>query len=163
MTERSSPELPVTPTLIVLPNTLREKTGGSFSARYAHTADQAVGAIAGEFGAVLGEALAALLTARRDLAGVVLTQTNTVELFKQALELKSMGTLCGYPLITRVASSLCRLLVARETDLPHPLVEAHVDTLRAILHGGTASASDQTAKTLATELEAQVERFKNGT
>lgn len=151
---------PAGPTLIEPRNELREKVGGPLQARHIRTADQAVAMIAGEFGSMLGESLTALLAARRELGDVVLTQTNTVSLFKQALELKSMGTLCGYPLATRVAHSLCRLLLATETEIPLRLVDAHVDTLRAVLHGGTASTSDPTALALVAELETQVAHLK---
>jgi chemotaxis protein histidine kinase CheA len=83
---------------------------------------------------------------------------NGGDLFRAAHDLKGQATTFEYPLIARVASSLCKLIDA--TDLHHaiplPLVEAHVDAIRVIHRDKIKDISNLTALVLVEELERRV-------
>ena len=151
------------PTVIEIKNTLKEKVGGSLSARNIQAATLAVKNLADEFSEVLSDTLTELLKQRENATNETFRQpvkVNASSLFKHALDLKSSGTLCGFPLVTRVAHSLCRLLVIEGRDIPPSLVDAHIDTLRAILREDIKDPSHPVASVLAQELEKQVFSLK---
>lgn len=81
-------------------------------------------------------------------------------LMRAAHDLKGMGATYGYPLVTLIAASLCRLI---ETDAgktaaqANPaLVCAHVDAVRAAIRDRMASASHPVGKAIVEALEAHV-------
>jgi chemotaxis protein histidine kinase CheA len=81
-------------------------------------------------------------------------------LMRAAHDLKGMGGSCGYPLVTQIAASLCRLI---ETDAGKAaarnnpaLVCAHVDALRAAIRDRIASDEHPVGRALLWALEAEV-------
>jgi chemotaxis protein histidine kinase CheA len=80
------------------------------------------------------------------------------DLFRASHDLKGQATTFEYPLIARVASSLCKLMDELESSdaVPLPLVEAHVDAIHVIHRDKIKDISDRTALTLVEELEAKV-------
>jgi chemotaxis protein histidine kinase CheA len=84
-------------------------------------------------------------------------------LWRAAHDLKGMGGTYGYPLVTQLAASLCRLT---ETDAGKAaaransgLVCAHVDSLRAAVRNRIVSDKDPLGGALLHTLEAQVSRL----
>lgn len=150
---------PAEPIIIERPNELKDKVGGSLDPALTARAEQAVAQMAGNFDTWLEDITTALAESRRDLSDIPLTKAATEKLYAQALEVKSLGETYGYPLITRFAHSLCRLLIRLEGEdtAPHILVDAHIDAIRAALRTGMKSADDKLGVALATELEQQVE------
>jgi len=78
-------------------------------------------------------------------------------------DLKGMGATYGYPIVTQIAASLCRLI---ETDagkaVAHSdptLVSAHVDALRAAVRDHIKEASHPVGRLLVQALEAHVDRL----
>lgn len=78
------------------------------------------------------------------------------ELFRSAHDLKGQGMTFGYPLVTYVAGSLCRLLevlsATETTKPPIELIDHHVDAIRAIVRDGIKGNSHNTATELAKSL-----------
>lgn len=151
------------PTLIETINTLKKKVGGPVSARYVQAATQAIEVISSELEESLQESLSQLTAARANATDQTFKnplKENAIDIFKPTLDLKSMGTLCRYPLLTRVAHSLCKLLTLEDCDASVGLVDAHINTMRAILREKITSDKDKTASILAQELEARVAEVK---
>jgi hypothetical protein len=116
---------------------LRRKVGqGGFSALQTLSADRAMKSVARLFGAQAKVDLAALDGAFAALCTGARGAEAHRALFLPAFALKSMGGTCGYPLLGRVADSLCALIDATPPEaLPARLaaIESHIDAIRAIL------------------------------
>lgn len=151
---------PATPlaTIIERPNELRQKVGGSLSPALVQKAEHAVSNLAQDFEQWLNDAVTALHNAHQKLISDP-NQTVTSSGFdKAALEVKSLGETYGYPLITRISHSLFRLIVKTPHGHtpPSALLEAHVNTIRALLRDKVRDAQNPLGTTLAAELEKRV-------
>jgi len=124
-------------------------------------AEQAIAAMAGEYVAWatrdVGRLQAAVASARGNPADpAALTPVREI-----AHEVRGQGGTFGYPLVTRLASSLYRLLVERPV-LPlaaYATLDAHVDALRAVIAQGVKGDGGAVGQQLAGELEAMVARL----
>ncbi|MBP6819223.1 MAG: Hpt domain-containing protein [Ferrovibrio sp.] len=100
------------------------------------TADQRVAALKNEFGSILKRdtqtIIELLRNAETDLAG---RQRYLLDLRRVAHELRGQGGTFGYPLVTAVCDSYCKLLdMIKDVDEARlPLVRTHVDALRAVV------------------------------
>lgn len=79
-------------------------------------------------------------------------------LFRASHDLKGQAATFEFPLVARVASSLCKLIdtLGSHDKVPLPLVEAHVDAIRVIYRDRIKDVSNLTALTLVEELEKRV-------
>jgi hypothetical protein len=80
-----------------------------------------------------------------------------------AHDLKGMGATYGFPLVSQLAASLCRLI---ETDDGKAIAQfapaltcAHIDAIRAAVRDGVHSKTDRIAGTMLAALEAQVAKL----
>ena len=80
-----------------------------------------------------------------------------------AHDLKGMGATYGFPLVSQLAASLCRLI---ETDDGKTIAQrapaltcAHVDAIRAAVRDGVHSETHRVAGTMLAVLEAQVAKL----
>lgn len=149
------------PIIIERPNVLRQKVGGSLSASLANVASQVVKQqMSSEFDNWMADLIGQLGGAFNDLRGQPITKDTREGLYKAALEIKSQGETFGYPLATRVAHSLCRLLIhLKEGAAPVALVQAHIQTLQALVRDGVKDAHNRMGSALAQELESQSQAF----
>lgn len=123
---------------ITPPNTLRAKMGSGFkgfSSDAVAKAEAALADMSGEFEAWLAEEVVKL-----DAADAALRQTGDVNdpklvegLYLRAHDLKGLGATYGYPLVSRIAGSLCMLIDNPEAraKAPRKLLHAHVDAIKA--------------------------------
>lgn len=123
-------------------------------------ADKAIESMSGSFEEWLEGDIAKLQDARRHAESANFNDASLDALWRAGHDLKGMGTTYGYPLVTLIAASLCRLV---ETDAGKqasranpPLVCAHVDGLRAAVRDRIATADHPIGKALIGALEAQV-------
>ena len=79
-------------------------------------------------------------------------------LFTTAHDLRGLGSTYEFPLITRIAGSLSKLIENPETraQVPMSLVEAHVGAIRAAINQNIRTQDDPVGKQLAEELETRV-------
>ncbi|MCC5980794.1 MAG: Hpt domain-containing protein, partial [Oceanicaulis sp.] len=79
-------------------------------------------------------------------------------LFTVAHDLRGLGTTYDYPLVTRMAASLSRLVETSEkrANVPLGLVEAHVGAIRAALRQNIRTDDNAVGRSLAEELETRV-------
>ena len=123
-------------------------------------AEAALKSLSGNFDQWMADELVKLEAARGRVRTEGYNATTAEELYFRAHDLKGLGATYGFPLVTRIAGSLCRILHAPEDRLAAPLflVEAHIDAILAVVRGDIRAEDDPTGRTLAEELETQVAR-----
>jgi mRNA-degrading endonuclease toxin of MazEF toxin-antitoxin module len=96
-------------------------------------AEAALKGLSSQFGQWLQDELGKLKTARSAIEDRGLTQASIDQLYTHAHDLKGLGSTYGFPIVTDIAASLCRLLGEAEMRLsvPMDLLDAHIDTIGA--------------------------------
>ena len=146
--------------LFMPPNMLKAKVGGSIGGldmAAIKRAEAAMETLKSEFSDWVGDDVARLAAAR-DRFAKAKDATARDELFRASHDIKGQATTFEYPLVARVASSLCKLIDAVEQPgaLPLNLVDAHVTAIRIIFRDKIKDISNRMALELAEELEARV-------
>lgn len=143
--------------VIVPPNRLSRALGrsqeGSDDELIAR-ADAALARLSKDFAAWMDIECDRLDEARRNLNESGLDRTHLNELFRAAHDIKGEAHTFGFPRVGEVADSLCRLIerLPEGATIPLPLVEQHVDAIRAIIREAPLENSDATAAELAARL-----------
>lgn len=142
------------------PNTLRMKVGGGFgiNADAITKAEEALKAMSAQFSQWLNDEVAKLDQAQADIREQGYTPQTAEALYFRAHDLKGLGTTYEYPLVTRLAGSLCRLLDDADTRMNAPVVvlDAHIDAIRAVVRDQIKTDDHPTGRVLAETLEAKV-------
>jgi len=149
--------------MIQVPNTLRLKVGGAgrlgaLDPAAIAKAEAALKSLSGNFAQWLQDEITKLEAARQAIRADGVTAQTTEALYLRAHDLKGLGTTYGFPLITRIAASLCALTDDAEKRLraPMPLIDAHIDAIRAAVRDDIKSDDHPVGRALADEMEAQV-------
>jgi hypothetical protein len=142
--------------MIPVRNPLSAKVGGRFPGIDADAiakAEAALASLADNFTQWLEEEINKLEQARQ----VVHEQG----LYISAHDLKGLGTTYEFPIITRLAASLCRLIdePERRSKAPLLIIDAHIDAIKAAVRANIRDDSHPVGKTLAEELESNVKQF----
>lgn len=153
------------PEMIRRPNILRSKVGGSFGgidAAAVARAEEALRTLSSQFGQWLQDEMVKLETAENAIRSEGYNAQTAEALYFRAHDLKGLGTTYEYPLVTRVAGSLCRLMDDAEHRLnaPWPLIEAHISAIRAIVRDKIQAEDHPVGRELAEALEAEVKAFR---
>lgn len=143
------------------PNTLRMKVGGAFGGIDANAiakAEAALEAMSAQFGQWLDDELAKLDAAQAAIRTHGLTPETGEALYCRAHDLKGLGTTYQYPLVTRMAGSLCKLLddASKRMSAPMVLVDAHVDAIKAVVRDQIKTDEHPVGRILAETLESRV-------
>lgn len=143
------------------PNTLRMKVGGSFGGIDAGAiakAEQALQAMSSQFGQWLQDELEKLDGARADIRDSGYNPATAEALYFRAHDLKGLGSTYQYPLVTRLAGSLCKMMddPAKRMAAPMVLLDAHIDAIKAVVRDEIRTDDHPTGKMLAETLEARV-------
>ncbi|MCZ8086414.1 MAG: Hpt domain-containing protein [Brevundimonas sp.] len=140
------------------PNDLRAKLGGGISADAIARAEEALQAISAQFGDWLQDEMDKLEAARAAIQAEGYTSTTAECLYFRAHDLKGLGSTYQYPLVTRLAASLCRMLDRPEQRMaaPMPLVDAHVEAIRAVVRDKIKTDEHPVGRALVEELERRV-------
>ena len=143
------------------PNVLKAKMGnGKLDLSAVKRAEQAINNLKSEFTGWVIHDVNRLVQAGQ--AYVEQSSPETLaDLYRAAHDLKGQAATFDFPLIARVASSLCMLTDDTSYGLPLPLslIDAHVEAIKVIVRDNLKDPSDQTATELAAELEQQVAGF----
>jgi len=144
--------------VIQVPNILRLKVGGPLDNNVIARAEAALKSLSGQFGQWLQDEIDKLDAARAAIQAHGMTPETAEGLYLRAHDLKGLGTTYEYPLITRIASSLCKLLdePASRTEAPLFLADAHIHAIKAAVRDGIRDASNPVGKALVEELEERV-------
>lgn len=149
----------------VKPTTLRPRVGGGFgiNADAIARAEEALKAMSAQFGEWLNDEVVKLDKAQADVREKGLTTQTAEALYFRAHDLKGLGTTYEYPIVTRIAGSLCKLLDDAATRLQAPLetIHAHVDAIRSVVREQIKTDENPTGRVLAESLEAQVTQHKS--
>jgi hypothetical protein len=148
--------------LIQPTNTLRLKVGGGrLDMAAVAKAEAALKSLSGNFAEWLGDEIGKLEAARARTKATGMTGADGEAFYIHAHDLKGLGGTYDFPLITRLAGSLCRLIEepANRAVAPAALIDAHIAAIRASLRDNVRNDEDPTVKALAAGLEASVARF----
>ena len=150
--------------IITPPNTLRKKVGGRMgpaSEAMIATAEAAIADLSDNFDQWMKDEVGKLEAARKTVIAEGLDGDAGQRLFNAAHDLKGLGTTYGYPLVSEIADSLCTITLEKDVraKAPMKLVNAHVDSIRAIVNGQIKTAQHATGQSLARELGQRAKEF----
>jgi hypothetical protein len=120
-------------------------------------AEAALQSLAGNFAQWLQDEVAKLSQSRRALDTGVTAETME-SLYLRAHDLKGLGATYGFPLVTRMAASMCRLIDDKDKRLGASmfLIDAHIDAIKAAVAGDMKTDEDPAGRALVEDLERQV-------
>jgi hypothetical protein len=127
-------------------------------------AEQALKALSVNFNGWMEDAVRTLSEARDTIRSNGSGEGRSAALHRAAHDIRGQATTFGFPLASRVGSSLCLILENCPPAAIHggpltPLIDQHVDAVRAIVREGVNKAATRTGETLAAELEAITEKL----
>lgn len=145
------------------PNRLKEKVGSIPAAdpEAIRRAEAAIEEVKHEFRNWLVEEVGKLEAAHARVGKEGLAGEAGEALFTVAHDLRGLGTTYEFPIVTRLAASLCKLIEtdAKRAAAPRAFADAHVAAIRAALLQNIRSDMDMVGRELAEELEARVKDF----
>lgn len=155
--------MPSSPLRPPVRNALKEKIGGSlpaFDEAALKRAEAALASLSSEFQSWMEEEVTKVVNARNAARAAGWSDETLEALHGASHDAKGLGATYEYPIVTRIAASLCRLTEteagkATARALPH-LVEAHVEAMRAIVRDRVKAEDHPVGVALANELEGQV-------
>lgn len=150
--------------VIRTPNTLRLKVGGRLGGidpAAIAKAEAALKSLSGNFSEWLNDELVKLEAARQRIRSDGLTVETAETLYLRAHDLKGLGATYEFPLVTRIAGSLCKLIDDPDTRLEAPmfLVDAHIDGIKAAVRGNIRTEDHPVGRGLVEELEGRVAKL----
>ena len=118
-------------------------------------------ALSVEFEEWMAEEVEKVHAARNEARADAWTDAAFERLFAASHDAKGLGATYEYPLITELAASLCRLLETDENKAAArsrlPLIDAHVDAMRAAARDKIKTPDHPVGKVLLRELTRQVD------
>ncbi len=150
--------------VINVPNALRMKVGprfGGIDASAVAKAEAALKGLSSQFGQWLQDEIVKLETARAQVKANGIAGPTGDQLYLHSHDLKGLGTTYEFPLITRIAGSLCKLLDEpdKRADAPLFLIDAHIDAIRAAVRSDIRDTANPVGKAIVEELERRVKEF----
>lgn len=148
--------------VINAPNTLKLRLGGGkfggIDAAAIAKAEAALKSLSGNFSEWMQDELTKLEAARQAIRVSGLNAETAEALYFRAHDLKGLGATYEFPLVTRIAASLCKLIDDPDTRQGAPmfLVDAHIDAIRAAVRDDIKTDTHPVGKILITELERRV-------
>ncbi len=145
-------------------NTLKMRMGGgrfSLDADAVARAEAALKSLSGQFSQWLNDELEKLDAARAEIKAKGMTAATSESLYMRSHDLKGLGATYEFPLVTRIAASLCKLIDNPDTRTTAPLylVDAHIDAIKAAVRDGIKTDEHPVGKVLAEELEAKTSAY----
>lgn len=149
--------------IIPVPNALKAKVGsgagrlGAIDPAAIAKAEAALKSLSGNFAQWLADEITKLDAARQSVRDGM-TAEAMESLYLRSHDLKGLGATYGFPIITRIAGSLCRLIDDKDKRMGAPmgLVDAHIDAIKAAVRDDIKDDSHPVGKILVQELEARV-------
>jgi hypothetical protein len=154
----SNPNAPATGQVFAPPTVLRDRLGprfGRIDPDAIAKAEAALKGLSSQFGQWLQDEIVKLETARDAVRAQGANRATMDKLYTHAHDLKGLGTTYEYPIVTRIAGSLCKLLGEGDQRVraPVPLADAHVNAIRAAVRDGVKDSDNPVGAALAGELE----------
>jgi chemotaxis protein histidine kinase CheA len=146
--------------LFMPPNMLKAKAGGTYGeldVAAIRRADVAMEALKSEFDDWTAQDVARLVEAREAFAKCA-NKESLGALLRAAHDMKGQAATFDFPLIARIAASLCKLIEEAKgpVAIPIELVDAHVSAVHVIFRDKITNVTNGIALALAKELDARV-------
>jgi hypothetical protein len=137
------------------------KVGGGFGgidAAAIAKAEEALKAMSAQFGQWLQDEIVKLDQAQTDIRTSGYNARTAEALYFRAHDLKGLGATYQYPLVTRLAGSLCKMMddPAKRLAAPIALLDAHIDAIKAVVRDQIQTDDHPTGRVLAEALEGRV-------
>jgi hypothetical protein len=151
--------------MIPVSNTLKLKIGSRFGGidpAALAKAEAALKGLADNFEQWMQDELSKLDAARARITAEGYTAETAENLYFRAHDLKGLGATYGYPVVTQIAASLCRLIDEPATRMKAPLflLDAHIDGIKAAVRGNIRETDHAVAKSLLEELDRRVKEYE---
>jgi Hpt domain len=146
-------------------NALRLRVGGgrlgAIDPAAIAKAEAALAGLSGNFAQWLNDEIAKLGAARQVVRESGATPEHMESLYLRAHDLKGLGATYGFPLITRIAGLLCRLIDDKDKRhaAPMDLIDAHINAIRAAARDGIKTDDHPVGRILVQELEGRISAF----
>jgi hypothetical protein len=139
---------------------LVEFAGAEFDESLVSRADQAVAAVLARYPTLLSDEVTKLVAAWAT-APEALDSETVAPVFGIAHELAGYGETFGYPLVTILARSLCRLLKTGDLNRNRmaAVVDAHISALNAVVRTRIQGSGGEMALALAVGLDQAIAKF----
>ena len=147
------------------PNPMRLRVGGgrlgAIDPAAIAKAEAALKSLSVNFVQWLNDEINKLEAARATVRADGATYENMESLYLRAHDLKGLGATYGFPLITRIAGLLCRLIddKSKRLEAPMSLLDAHVDAIRAAARDSIKTEDHPVGKILVQELEGRIKAY----
>lgn len=150
--------------MIQVPNTLKLKVGSRFGALNPGAvakAEAALKSLSGQFAQWLQDEIGKLEAARAAIRAEGFNAETGARLYTHAHDLKGLGGTYGFPIVTRLCGSLCKLIEdpAQRPAVPLALVDAHIDAVKAAVRDNITDATHPVGKIICEELESKVRLY----
>jgi HPt (histidine-containing phosphotransfer) domain-containing protein len=124
-------------------------------------AEAALAELGGEFAHWMHIECDRLDKARKDVKAKGFTKATRNALFRAAHDIKGQAATFGFPEVAEPAASLCRLIehTPEMTAIPYPLVDQHVDAVRAIIRENSRPDAAALAHELTQKLRGVTDEF----
>jgi hypothetical protein len=151
--------------MIPASNSLKLKLGSRFGGidpAALAKAEAALKSLSDNFGQWMQDELVKLDAARERIRAEGYTAETAENLYFRAHDLKGLGATYGYPVVTSIAGSLCRLTDDPATRLRAPvfLLDAHIDAIKAAVRGQIHENEHPVAQALLKELDTRVREYE---
>lgn len=139
---------------------LTEFSGAAFSEEDKTRAERAVAKVLASYPTLLADEVARLVAAWA-AAPEALNAETAAPIFAVAHELAGYGETFGFPLVTILARSLCRLLTMGDLsrDKMATVIDAHIATLRVVVRDSIRGHGGALGLSLATSLDQAINKF----
>ncbi len=152
---------------MIQPNpALRAKVGGAprmgaLDPAIIAKAEAALKGLSDNFAGWLNDEIAKLEAARQEVRAQGVDAERMERLYLRAHDLKGLGATYGFPLITRIAGLLCRLIDDKSKRLgaPMSLIDAHIDAIKAAVRDSIKGEDHPVGLALVKELEGRVREY----
>jgi len=146
------------------PNLLKAKLGGSFKSFNADAiakAEEALAGMSNQFVVWLDEELEKLESAHKVILASDIGDKELEVFYRHAHDLKGLGTTYGFPIVSQLAGSLCRLIDSPDgrSKAPKALLTAHVNSIVAAVRQNVKEADHPIGSALLQELTKQVAKY----
>ena len=150
--------------IINIPNTLRAKVGGKLGSpddKSVARAEAALEDLSVHFNEWLISEIARLEDQHKRLRAEGITPETLEALYFSVHDLKGLGSTYGFPLVTRLAGSMCKILEEEQKRLkvPQSLIDAHIHAIKSVIRDDVRTEDHPTASFLAAELEMRSKEF----
>ena len=148
--------------MITPPNRLRMAVSqGADAGDPVARAEEALAELSGEFSSWMDSECERLDAAREKVKSKGVTRKTIDALFHAAHDIKGQAATFGYPFVASCADSLCRLIehTPDMNRIPLPLVDQHVDAIRAIIREKARPDIVQVADALTKRLREVADEF----